>query len=654
MLSTLKRLALGLGLIVAASAVLLVADWNRRTGTATTRRTPSIAILQHASTQLLDDCVRGMREGLADRGLRDGATVMIRAFNAEGDVATSNTVAKAITTGEYDLVLTASTPSMQAVASANKAGLVPHVFGAVADPFGAGIGLDRNYPLNHPAHLVGLGTLLPVDDSFEFARTLFPALRTIGVAWNPSESNSQTFTRMARVAATRMGLTLLEANVDNSSAVGEAVSSLAGRGAEAIWVGGDNTMLLAIGTVIATAQREGIPVFTITPAKPDRGTLFDIGIDFYEIGRMTGRLAGDVLHGTNPATLPIRDVLNDVPRRVVLNTLALKGLKGAWRAPPEIASRADIVVDESGIHTKAAPSADFRLKPEATSEGTPPEATSRAPLNKQWRIGLVQYVDAPTTEEMTTGVFEGLRDAGLVRDRDFVVKIRNAQGDMATLNSLIDASMGDGADALLTLSTPTLQAALPKASNVPVVFSLVASAVLAGAGRSAQDHLPNVTGIETTSDYEGLARAVREIMPKARRVGTLFTPAEVNSVFNKDRWTEAARAVGLEVIAVPATTSAEVSDAALAMVSRQLDAVCQISDNLSMVSFASILNAARRSRLPVFGFQSVQVRDGAVAAVARDYTDAGRDTAALMARIMRGESPSRIPFSPPKNSRLVS
>ena len=154
--------------------------------------------------------------------------------------------------------------------------------------------------MKHPPYMVGQGTFLPVGDAFDLARRSFPGLQQVGVAWNPAESNSAAFTAKAREACARLGLTLLEANVDNSSAVVEAINSLVSRGAQALWVGGDNTMLSALATVIATAHAARIPVFTITPGAPDRGTLFDMGLDFHALGRIHGLLASDVLSGVDP------------------------------------------------------------------------------------------------------------------------------------------------------------------------------------------------------------------------------------------------------------------------------------------------------------------------------------------------------------------
>jgi ABC-type uncharacterized transport system substrate-binding protein len=57
--------------------------------------------------------------------------------------------------------------------------------------------------------------------------------------------------------------------------------------------------------------------------------------------------------------------------------------------------------------------------------------------------------------------------------------------------------------------------------------------------------------------------------------------------------------------------------------------------------------------LPVFTCLGSGVQQGAVLAVARDYYDAGRETALKAVRVMRRESPERIPFSPPTKSQTL-
>jgi ABC-type uncharacterized transport system substrate-binding protein len=247
----------------------------------------------------------------------------------------------------------------------------------------------------------------------------------------------------------------------------------------------------------------------------------------------------------------------------------------------------------------------------------------------------------------------GLRDAGLVEGRDYELSVRNAQGDMATLTAMVDAALSSGADLLLTTSTPTLQAALRRGREVPIVFTFVADAVAAGAGRSNEDHLPNVTGVPTAGAHDQMIDLVRECLPGARRIGTLFVPGEVNSVYNKEKLEAAAARQGLEVVAVAVNTSSDVPDATLALLAQRVDVVCQGGSNLTAAAFASIARPAQRARVPVFGFLSGDIGNGAALVLARDYFDGGREAALLAARIMRGEHPATIPFRPLVETRLL-
>jgi ABC-type uncharacterized transport system substrate-binding protein len=270
-----------------------------------------------------------------------------------------------------------------------------------------------------------------------------------------------------------------------------------------------------------------------------------------------------------------------------------------------------------------------------------------------WKVHLIELNNVLDVEETEQGVMEGLGQANLTAGRDYEIAISNAQGDMATVNGLVDSALSQGADLLITLSTPTLQAALQRAQRVPIVFTYVSSGILAGAGRTNEDHLPNVTGISMVGAYDDMISLLRQCLPSARRIGTLFVPAEVNMVFNKDQLTEAAVKCGIEVIPVGVSTSSEIPDAALALISRNIDAVCQIPGNLTAAAFGGIAQAARKAKLPVFAFQKVQAREGAAITLARDYRDAGREAAFLAARIMRGERPASIPFQSLNKTELI-
>jgi putative tryptophan/tyrosine transport system substrate-binding protein len=351
MIFLVKRLGLGFALIALASGVLLATDRTRRrsdTGPVMYR----VALLQHTSTVVLDESATGVIDGLAERGFRQGVNLELTRFNPQGDAGTSAAMAREIVNGPYDLVITVSTLSLQAIANANKQRRMPHVFGIVADPYSAVPGLDRAEPARHPPYMTGQGIFLPVEESFRLARQMYPNLKDVGVVWNPAESNSRVFVSKAREICQAMGINLLESATENSAGVLEATRAVIGRGAQAIWAGGDVSVSVAMDAVLNAARKAGIPVFSILPGKPDRGELLEVGVSFYECGKLTGFLAADVLQGKDPASIPIRDVMDLVPHLLVVNRLALKDLKDPWTVPDDLAQKADIVVDENGVHKK--------------------------------------------------------------------------------------------------------------------------------------------------------------------------------------------------------------------------------------------------------------------------------------------------------------
>src|ERR671910_1904629 len=96
-LTILKRLSLGLILITLAASVLLLSDWNRRLPT--TKHTPRLALLQHASQAVLDEGVDGMIQGLAEMGFTKGKTLTLLRYNAENDMPTANAIAAEVVNG---------------------------------------------------------------------------------------------------------------------------------------------------------------------------------------------------------------------------------------------------------------------------------------------------------------------------------------------------------------------------------------------------------------------------------------------------------------------------------------------------------------------------------------------------------------------------
>ena len=271
-------------------------------------------------------------------------------------------------------------------------------------------------------------------------------------------------------------------------------------------------------------------------------------------------------------------------------------------------------------------------------------------------IAIVRAADWMGREWSEDAIKLGLRESDMEEGQDYDLRISSAQGDLATLPSLLDAAVDGGAKVIVTLQDATLQAAVQRVKTVPVVFNLLSDPFAAGAGTKDDDHLPNVTGVYSPGfgDPEQTERValIKRIVPKARTIGVLFSPEEKLSMDFKDRLTKAAGKAGLKVTAVPVSAVAEVGEATRTLCSKKVDAI-ELFGNAAHGGFASLIKVARECNVPVFSPSPFEVLQGAVASFYPDFQEGGVEAGKMIARILKGESPAKIPFHRLETTKTV-
>lgn len=340
-----KKWGIIAGMIAIVSSLLIVTFGCNKPKTEESKNL-KIAFLKFVSTSPSDDSVKGCVDQMEARGHVDGKDITIKYFCADGDMSTANSIAKEILSSDYDMVLTVSTPCLQIVANANKTRKMLHVFGFVTDPFAAGVGINKDNHADHPPYLNGIGNFEPVERAFRLAKEMYPDLKTVGTPWSSGEACAQACVIKARKVCGELGITLMEKQTQNSNEMMLATQSLISSGAEAIWIGGDNAGHLAMDTIIKAATDAKIPVFVNSPEDVEKGALFAVGSNFYEVGKIHGNLVSDFIEGKkDPATTPVDDVIYE---RVDLNKKVLKTLRDGWFFPEPVLAKADSAIEEDG------------------------------------------------------------------------------------------------------------------------------------------------------------------------------------------------------------------------------------------------------------------------------------------------------------------
>lgn len=369
-------------------------------------------------------------------------------------------------------------------------------------------------------------------------------------------------------------------------------------GTETIILSADNLTVTGFSVIQKISSGTRIPVFVTEIELIKKGADGGVGDSYYEWGKQTGRMAVRILAGVPPSELPIEPTQYQ-------RTVEPESKKASYRTDP-------------------------------------------------LKLRIVLYSETEFAERCRDGLIDGIKRAGYQEGKDYNLIMYNAQGDMSTLSSIMTTVKSDNVDLLMVVSTPTLQAAIRQAGeDTKIVFTGVGDGVRAGAGKSEMDHLPNVTGISTRSPFDGMARIISETIPETRRVGTLFTPGEINSVLYKDWFKEALDKRGIELIAVPVSSSADVAQGAAELVGKNIQVVAQVVDNLTRPGFALIARKAMEKNLPVYVFDSDQMKHGGTICLARDYYDAGLEAAEKAVRILQGENPKAIPFNNTQSEKLI-
>lgn len=635
-LDILRHLGIGIALIVAASAVLLWSDPRRTRETKSVDEPLKVALINYVSVHVLEDGESGMVDGLAEAGFIDGQNISLTRYNAEGDHSTAILIAKEVVGRDFDLVLTLSTPVLQAVANANTDTKATHVFTLTTDPWGAGIGISREDPSKHPPYMTGHGTLQPVEAVFTLAREANPNLKKVGVAWNPSESNSEASTVMARAVCKKMDIELVEVTVESSSAVIDAAKALVAREVQAIWAGGDSTVAAALDTLVGAASDGGIPVFTNMPSDVKQGVLFSLGADYYEVGRASGLLAGRVLKGTSPADIPVE---NFVPETLSINTAVLPKFASNWKFGDDWSRRASIVVDDTGIHE---------------AEREHPKVVQQPEPGKVYRTTIIHFAPDAVTDATIDGLKSKLAERGFVESQNIEYETLHAQGDIALIPALMQQADQSDADLIVSLTTPCLTSASSVVKNKPVVFTEVYDPIAAGAGTSAKEHLPHVTGVGSFPPLNTMIDAMKQIVPGLQSIGVVYNASEANSRKAISVAKELLQGTGITLEEATVTNTSEVLQAAQVLALKKVDVLWELGDNTANQGLEAMIKAGLDAGIPVVNSDAESSIRGAMVGVGISFYESGYAAGDLAARVLLGETPAEIPFEEVAHVRLAA
>ena len=266
-------------------------------------------------------------------------------------------------------------------------------------------------------------------------------------------------------------------------------------------------------------------------------------------------------------------------------------------------------------------------------------------------IGFAQITSSAPLDEARAGFFQALADSGYIRDSTIKVIERNAQGDIATLMLIMNEFKQRGVDYVATVSSIATQAALRVITSQPIVFGAVANPYFIGAGTSATEHKPQVTGANIPLPVDSAFVLAREAFPAIAIWGSLYDPADPFAEYYLEIARTMARQLGVEFIAVACTAPGDIAAGIQALKAKGAGGILQLPSVMIGSGFPAVIKTARQIGLALVS-PNTDYR-GVPLALGLSFYNNGYDAGLLMIRVIRGEKPADIPFQAASQRRMI-
>lgn len=257
-------------------------------------------------------------------------------------------------------------------------------------------------------------------------------------------------------------------------------------------------------------------------------------------------------------------------------------------------------------------------------------------------VAITQIVEHPALDAAHQGVKDELAERGYREGENLQLMHESAQGNSAIASQIARKFVGESPDVIVAIATPSAQTVAAAARNIPVVFSAVTDPVSAKLVQSWEKPGANITGVSDMLPIDKHLDMIQRALPDVQTIGTVYNPGEANAAALVELLEEKLTERGLQLEKGAATKTSEVLGAARSLVGK-VDAIYLTTDNTVISAAEAVISVGERAQIPVFAADTATVERGAVAAMGFNYYKHGRQTGAMVARILEGAKPADTP-----------
>ena len=271
-------------------------------------------------------------------------------------------------------------------------------------------------------------------------------------------------------------------------------------------------------------------------------------------------------------------------------------------------------------------------------------------------IGFLNGQTAQAFAPMAASFRLGLNEVGYVEGQNVAIEYRWAEGRLDRLPPLAaDLVRRQVAVIAATGGNNSALVAMAATSTIPIVFTSGDDPVKRGLVASLNRPGGNVTGVSWFAAELGPKRLglLHELVPNATIVAFLSNPNNPESARQPAELQEAARAIGLQLVVLTATTPGGIDAAFTAMVQNRVGALLVGSDPFFFSRREHIVALAAEHAIPtIYAGRETAGADGLMS-YGNSLADAYRRAGIHTGRILKGAKPSELPVDQATKFELI-
>jgi putative ABC transport system substrate-binding protein len=271
-------------------------------------------------------------------------------------------------------------------------------------------------------------------------------------------------------------------------------------------------------------------------------------------------------------------------------------------------------------------------------------------------IGFLHGQSPDTNADRLRAFRQGLKDTGYVEGENVAITFRWAENQISQLPELAAELVRRPVTVIVTTGgvAPAL-AAKAATTTIPIVFAVPEDPVRVGLIASLGRPGGNLTGVNffTTEVAAKRLELLRELLSAATRLAVLVNPAGPNAANTLSDVESAARAMGLQIRVLNASTSPQIDEAFATLARQKPDGLVVGGDTFFLSRRVQLANLAVRHAIPA----AFSVRDfaevGGLMSYGSNVTDAFHQVGVYAGRILKGAKPADLPVVQTTKFELV-